>query len=158
MKKVLVTLVLALTVAGAAKSNTTNQQPAAPQQPATSQTPAPPQPPAAGQQPATKTIKDQVEYNAYILAFNTQDPAQRAKMMEDFLAKYPQTIMKSEALDFAMSGYQQAGNLAKAEEIANQIVAINPDHYRALLIIAYAKYTRAQADPKQAADAEAVLD
>lgn len=159
MKKVLVTLVLALTVAGAAKSNTTNQQPATPQQPATTT-----QQPAAAQQPATKTIKDQVEYNEYIVAFNTQDPGERAKKMEAFLTKYPQTIMKSEALDFAMSGYQQAGNLAKAEEIANQIVALNPDHYRALLIIAYAKYARVSAggDPKQVAatcgDSESVAE
>jgi len=157
MKKVLVTLVLALTVAGVAKSNTTNPQPAASQQPATAQ------PPAAAQAP-TKTIKDPVEYNEYIVAFNTQDPGERAKKMEAFLAKYPQTIMKSEALDFAMSGYQQTGDLTDAEKIANQILAVNPDHYRALLIVAYAKYTRAtaQTDPKQvlamSGDAEAVAE
>src|SRR5229473_384000 len=157
MNKVLVTLVLALTVAGVAKSNTTNPQPAASQQPATAQ------PPAAAQAP-TKTIKDPVEYNEYIVAFNTQDPGERAKKMEAFLAKYPQTIMKSEALDFAMSGYQQTGDLTDAEKIANQILAVNPDHYRALLIVAYAKYTRAtaQTDPKQvlamSGDAEAVAE
>jgi len=158
MKKVLVTLVLALTVAGVAQSNTTNPQPASPQQPATAQQPA------VTQTPATKTIKDPVEYNEYIVAFNTQEPGERAKKMEAFLAKYPQTIMKAEALDFAMSGYQQAGNLPKAEEIANQIIAVNPDHYRALLIIAYAKYTRAsaQTDPNQilamCGDAETVAE
>src|SRR6267378_2956341 len=158
MKKVLVTLVLALTVAGVAKSNTTNQQPAAPQQPAATQ------PPAATQQPPTKTIKDQVEYNAYMDALNTQEPGGRAKKMVDFLAKYPQTIMKSEALDFAMAGFQQTGDLTQAEIVARQILAGNPDHFRALLIVAYAKYSRAgaQTDPAQvlamASEAQAVAE
>jgi hypothetical protein len=132
MNKVLVTLVLALSMAAVAQSNTQPQQPG-----------------AAGSQ---KVIKDPAEFNEYMTAFNTQEPAQRAKLMEAFVAKYTQSVVKGEALDFAMAGYQQAGDATSAERIATQIVAANPDHYRALLIIAYAKRARAavQKDPQQA--------
>ncbi|MBZ5524982.1 MAG: hypothetical protein LAP21_22355 [Acidobacteriia bacterium] len=134
MNKVLVTLVLALTTAGMAQ--------ATPQQTA-----------PAGAPGSQKVIKDPAEYNTYMTALNTADPAQKAALMEKFVAQYPQSVMKSDALDFAMYGYQQSGNAAKAEEVAAQIVAGTPDHYRALLIIAYARRASAaqQSDPAKAA-------
>jgi hypothetical protein len=134
MNKVLVTLVLALAA-------TVGMAQGSPQ--STPQTGAP---------SSQKTIKDPVEYNNYMAALNTPDPAQKASLMEKFVAQYPQSVVKGDALEFAMAGYQQAGNAAKAEAVATQIVSENPDHYRALLIIAYAKRTRAaqQTDPKQA--------
>jgi len=134
MNKVLVTLVLALAA-------TVGLAQGSPQ--STPQTGAP------GSQ---KTIKDPNEYNTYMAALGTADAAQKAALMEKFVAQYPQSVVKGDALEFAMAGYQQAGNAAKAESVATQIVAENPDHYRALLIIAYAKRARAaqQQDPKQA--------
>jgi hypothetical protein len=106
--------------------------------------------PVDAQQP--KVIKDQVEYNSYMSALNTQDPGQKAALMEAFVKTYPGSVVKSDALDYAMAGYQQAGNASKAEAVALQIVAASPDHYRALLIISYAKRARAaqQKDPKEA--------
>src|SRR5262245_52869102 len=81
MRKVLVTFVLALTGVCLAQGN--------PQPQAT--------PPGTGAaQPSNtpanqKVIKDPAEYNAYIAALNTQDPAQRAAAMEAFVTKYPQS-------------------------------------------------------------------
>ena len=79
MKRVLVTLVLALTTAAWGQGSSPAQQPPAAQPPAGQQ---PAGQPAAGQQPAAtgqqanvptsqKVIKDPAEYNAYITALNT---------------------------------------------------------------------------------------
>src|SRR5689334_19128655 len=131
MKKVLVTFVLALT----AGAMTFAQQPTAPapnaQQPAASASN-----PGASQTPTSqKVIKDPAEYNAYITALNTQDPAQKAAAMEAFVKQYPNSVVKLEALEQAMAGYQQAQNSAKVEEIATQIRQIDPNNVRALAII-----------------------
>ena len=88
-----------------------------------------------GAQPEKKIIKDQNEYNAYIAALNTQDPAQRAAAMEAFAQQYPQSVVLSDALDQAMAGYQQAGNQAKLAETAKRILAMNPNNVRALAIV-----------------------
>jgi len=98
---------------------------------------ASPLPPAM--QAGQKTIKDPGEYNAYMAAFGATDPAQKASLMEAFLKQYPDSVVKLEALELLMAAYQQTGNAAKAEATARQIIAVSPDHYRALLIIAYTK-------------------
>lgn len=159
MKKVLVTFVLALTTCALAQGNT--QQPAAQQPPA--QQPSAQQPPASGQQPGAepsqaniptsqKVIKDPAEYNAYITALNTQDPAQKAAAMEAFVKQYPNSVVKLEALEQAMAGYQQAQNSAKVEEIATQIRQIDPNNVRALAIITAIKQAQNPSTPQQFTD------
>lgn len=130
MKKVLVTLALVLTIATFAVA----QQPA--------------QPCPTGQ----KTIKDPGEYNEYMAALGQQDPGQKAAQMDAFVKKYPQSIVKCDALEIALADYQRAGKMDKAVGTANDLLAINPDHYRALLVVAYTKRAQAaqQTDPKQA--------
>ncbi len=103
-------------------------------------------------QDSEKVIKDVAEYNQYMAAFNTQDPAKRGDMMEKFLLQYPQSVVRGDALDIAMTAFQQTSNLPKAEAMASQIVAANPDHLNALLVLAFAKRDDAtnNPDPKQA--------
>ena len=92
MKRVLVTFVLALTTAAWGQGSSPSQQPPAAQPPA-GQQPAAQQPAAAGQQAnvptSQKVIKDPAEYNAYITALNTTDPAAKGAAMEAFVAQYP---------------------------------------------------------------------
>src|SRR6185312_1214327 len=146
MKRVLVTLVLALTTAAWGQGSSPAQQPPAAQPPAAGQQPAG-QPPA-GQQPAgagqqaniptsQKVIKDPAEYNAYITALNTTDPAAKGAAMEAFVAQYPNSIVKIDALEQAMGAYQQANNQQKVEQIARQILAIEPNNVRALAIVVF---------------------
>jgi hypothetical protein len=157
MKRVLVTIVLALTTGALAQGTT--QQPPAQQPPATQQPPAaqPPaaQPPAgtpAAQTPTSqKVIKDPAEYNAYITALNTTDPAAKAQAMEAFVAQYPNSIVKQEALEQAMAAYQQTNNPAKVEAIANQILQVDPANVRALAIVTAIKQGQAQT-PQQFAE------
>jgi tetratricopeptide (TPR) repeat protein len=158
MKRVLVTFVLALTTCALAQGNT--QQPPAQQPPA--QQPSAQQPAASGaQQPGSesqaniptsqKVIKDPAEYNAYITALNTQDPAQKGAAMEAFVNQYPNSIVKMEALEQAMAAYDTAKNSAKVEAIATQIRQIDPNNVRALAIITALKQSQA-ATPQQFAE------
>ncbi len=160
MKRVLVTFVLALTTAAWGQGNSPSQQPPAGQPPA--------QQPPAGQQPAAgdsqanvptsqKVIKDPAEYNAYITALNTTDPAAKGAAMEAFVAQYPQSIVKIDALEQAMSAYQQASNPQKVEQIARQILTIEPNNVRALAIVVYIERGQikdAASGAKARADAE----
>jgi tetratricopeptide (TPR) repeat protein len=105
--------------------------------------------PPAGQ----KVIKDPAEYNAYIAALNTSDPAQRAAAMEAFLSQYPVSVVKTEALEQAMAAYQQAGNVAKVTSTANHILELDPGNVRALAIVTFLNRALAsQGDAKAVAE------
>jgi tetratricopeptide (TPR) repeat protein len=150
MKRVLVTFVLALTTAAWGQGSTPSQQP--PAQPAGQQ-------PAAGGDQANvptsqKVIKDPAEYNAYITALNTTDPAAKGQAMEAFVAQYPNSIVKIEALEQAMGAYQQASNQQKVEQIARQILQIEPNNVRALAIVVYLERGQIK-DPASGAKARA---
>jgi hypothetical protein len=99
-----------------------------------------------------KTIKDPAEYNAYIAALNTADPAAKALAMEGFLKAYPASIMHEDALEQAMAAYQATGDVAHVEDAARRILAIDPDSVRALAIIAFLERRSAGAEssPQQA--------
>ncbi len=135
MKRVLVTLVLALTTAAWGQGSSPTQQPPA-QQPAAQQ-PAAQQPAGADVPTSQKVIKDPAEYNAYIAALNTTDPAAKGQAMEAFVTQYPNSIVKIDALEQAMGAYQQASNQAKVEQIARQILTIEPNNVRALAIVVF---------------------
>jgi thioredoxin-related protein len=101
--------------------------------------------------PKGKVIRDAAEYNAYIAALNTADASQKAAAMEAFVERYPGSIVKIDALEQAMSAWQQAGSTAKVADVAGRILQTNPDHVRALAIVAAIK--RASGDPKAIAEA-----
>jgi tetratricopeptide (TPR) repeat protein len=162
MKRVLVTLVLALTTAAWGQGSSPAQQPSAAQPPAAQQ---PAGQPTTGQQPAAtgqqanvptsqKVIKDPAEYNAYITALNTTDPAAKGAAMEAFVAQYPQSIVKIDALEQAMGAYQQANNQQKVEQIARQILTIEPNNVRALAIVVFLERGQIK-DPATGAKARA---
>ena len=158
MKKVLVTFVLALTTAAMAQGNSqgnsqsqggvtakgaTVQVTSEPNQPQQQRDQQPGQPTGqtqgSGQGTGGKVIKDQAEFNAYMTAFGQQDPAQKAQAMEAFIAQYPNSIVKVDALEQAMNAYQQMQppNQAKVEDTARRILQIEPNHVRALAIVTY---------------------
>jgi tetratricopeptide (TPR) repeat protein len=157
MRKVLVTFVLALTTAALAQGTSPTQQPSA-QQPA--QQPSAQQPGAADQAntpTSQKVIKDPAEYNAYMTALNTTDAAARGAGMEAFLNQYPNSIVKLEALEQARSAYQQSGNQAKTEELAQKTLQVDPNNLPALAIVVYMEGARVKdvaGGAKARADAE----
>jgi hypothetical protein len=112
-----------------------------------------------GQQSAPggqKVIKDSTEYNAYLAALNMQDPAKKAAAMEAFVTQYPGSVVKIDALEQAMAGYQQAGDQAKLTSAANRILQLDAGNIRALAIVTFLNRALAsQGDAKAAAEAGA---
>lgn len=127
MKKSLVAIVLACV--GLASGQTAPQPPA--------QTAAAPQ--------QKKEIKDPAEYNAYVGAVQQQDAAAKISGLEAFLAQYPNSVMKEDALELLMGSYQQSGNQTKMMDAAQRLLQANPNNVRALALLAYTKRTLAQA-------------
>jgi tetratricopeptide (TPR) repeat protein len=118
MKRVIVTFALALFAGTLASAMA--QQPAAANQ--------------ANVPTNQKVIKDPAEYNAYVGALNTKDPAAKAAAMDAFVAQYPQSIVKVEALQESMAAYQATGNQAKVRELAKKLLAEDAKNVRALAI------------------------
>jgi len=111
--------------------------------------------PQAGAQPGgsdqqQKVIKDQAEYNAYMTATTTQDPGQKAQALEAFVQQYPNSVVKEDALEAAMAAYQQAGNAAKASQVADTLLQVNPNNLSALAVEVYS--ARAAANQGQNTD------
>jgi len=131
MKTSLVAIVI--TFAGIASGQQATTQPQT--QPAA---PAQTQPAASQPQPQPKKeIKDPAEYNAYVGAVQQTDAAAKISGLEAFLAQYPNSVMKEDALELLMGTYQQAGNQAKVMDTANRLLAANPNNVRALVLLAF---------------------
>jgi tetratricopeptide (TPR) repeat protein len=72
------------------------------------------------------------EYDSYMAALKTQDPARRATAMEVFIAWYPGSVLRLEAFEQAMAAWQAANQPAKADAISAKLLQIDPDNVRAL--------------------------
>ena len=93
--------------------------------------------PAAAPAPQKKEIKDPAEYNAYVGAVQQQDPTAKISGLEAFLAQYPNSVMKEDALELLMGAYQQSGKQDKVIDTANRLLTTNPNNVRALVLLAY---------------------
>lgn len=123
MKKSLVTLALAFAIAAIALSATL---------PACAQAA-----PAAGQ----VTIKDPAEYNAYVTALQQTDNSAKAQALEAFLQQYPNSVVKSSALELLMAAYQQANNEQKTIDAAQRLSQADPNNLRALAVLTFLNRT-----------------
>jgi hypothetical protein len=110
-----------------------------------------------GAQAGQITIKDPAEYNAYTNAVGQSTPAAKATAIEDFLQKYPNSVVKTDMLEALMAAYQQGGDMANTLKTANTLLAVDPNNLRALAISVYIEKTQglAKANP---ADAQPLLD
>jgi tetratricopeptide (TPR) repeat protein len=144
MKKILLTVVLGVAVVAVAQAAT---QPAQQGQPAASPTSSvnpptgsvnPPTGQAAQSTPAAApVIKDPAEYNAYVAAYQAKDANAKISGLEAFLAQYPNSVMKNQALEILMQAYQQANNVKKALETATKLLAVDPCHVPSLFLLSY---------------------
>jgi hypothetical protein len=137
MKKILVTVVLGVAATAAAQ---TAAQPA--------QTSQPPAQAAQGQPPASPSqapvIKDPAEYNAYVGAIQQKDPAAQISGLEAFMTQYPNSVMKTAALQTLMQDYQQTNNQQKTIDTATKLVTADPANVRAMALLAYFDRLKAQ--------------
>lgn len=90
------------------------------------------------------------EYDAYMAALNTRDPAKRATAMEVFAAWYPNSIVHNEALEHAMAAWTAAREPAKADFIAGKLLQLDAGNLHALAHRVYAGRTRALQGEKAA--------
>ncbi|NDH60215.1 MAG: hypothetical protein EBY18_00890 [Alphaproteobacteria bacterium] len=91
------------------------------------------------------SFSNPAEYDSYMAALNTRDAAKRATAMEVFVAWYPGSVLKTEALEQAIAAWQAANQPAKADVIAQRLLQVDPDNVRALAERAYGGRTRAAA-------------
>ncbi len=104
------------------------------------------------------TIKDPAEYNAYQNAVGQSAPAAKAAAIEDFLTKYPQTVVKVDMLGRLLLAYQQANDVPNALKTAKRLLDADPNNLRAAAFYVYmtkAQATKAGIDP---AAAQQMLD
>lgn len=111
---------------------TPQAQPATPQAQPAGQTPA-----AAGGQDQGPTIKDPNEYNAYIGALQQKDNNAKISAFEAFLTQYPNSVMKTTALEQLMGAYQQTGNQTKVVDTAKRVLTADACNLRALALLTY---------------------
>jgi hypothetical protein len=123
MKKILLAVVLGVTVVAVAQNTA---------QPAQGQ----PGAPAQGQSQGP-VIKDPAEYNAYVAAVQQKDPNAKISGLEAFNTQYPNSVMKSQALELLMGAYQQTNNSKKTMETAAKVVAADSCNMRALALLAF---------------------
>ncbi len=69
-------------------------------------------------------------------AYNAKDPAKKADYFMRFAKMYPDTPEGQQALTMAASSYLQAQNRAKMQEVANGVLAKDPNNIGMLLLLA----------------------
>ena len=113
------------------------------------------QPPAAqGQtQEQQKTIKDPAEYNSYVSAIQAQDPQMKISGLEGFLQRYPNSVVREDALEVLMGAYQQSQNPAKTVETARRLLQANPSNLSALAVVTFIAKQSAEAGQNPQANA-----
>ena len=78
------------------------------------------------------------EYDAFQAALGQRDPTRRATAMEVFVAWYPNSILRNEALEHAMAAWSAAREPAKADVIAGKLLQVDPDNVHAIASRVYA--------------------
>jgi tetratricopeptide (TPR) repeat protein len=105
------------------------------------------------------TIKDPAEFNTYQNAIGQGTPAAKAAAIEDFLTKYPNTVVKGTTLTTLLLTYQQANDVPNMLKTAKRVLEVDPSSLRAALVYVY--LTKQQATAKAASDpaaAQPMLD
>jgi tetratricopeptide (TPR) repeat protein len=151
MKKSLIVLLLAVgsLAAQAQDAPAAQQQPAPDAAPAAQQQPAPGTAAPAAQQ--KKVIQDPNEYNAYVAAVNTTDPAKKAQMMESYIQTYPNSVMKEDGLEILLKTYQQLNKADQIKVVAQRLLQVDPNNLTALALLSYLDRAAAQAGGADAA-------
>jgi len=83
-----------------------------------------------------KDNEDYIEQSLIRTAYGVKDPNKKADYLQRFAKMYPDTPQGEQALTVAASAYQQAQNRAKMQEVANSILAKDPNNVGVLLLLA----------------------
>ena len=83
-----------------------------------------------------KDNQDYVRQSLLSAPYNVKDPTKRAEYFVRFAKMYPDTPEGEQAVTMAAFTYQQAQNRAKMQEVANGVLAKQPDNIGMLLLLA----------------------
>ena len=83
-----------------------------------------------------KDNQDYIEQSLFRAAYGVKDPKAKADYLQRIAKLYPDTPQAEQALTLAASAYQQAQDRAKMQEVANSVLAKNPDNIGILLLLA----------------------
>jgi hypothetical protein len=110
------------------------------------------------QDQSTIQIKDPAEYNAYQMATTQSDPKAKAAAIEDFLTKYPQSVVKKTMLDMLIDAYQQVGDMDHALSAASRLLQVDPSNLKAIYFSVFVKKSQCAktSDQQTCADAAAL--
>jgi hypothetical protein len=89
---------------------------------------APAQPQAAAQPQASGQPQwaDRAEYDLVESINKTTDPAKKIELLNQWKEKYPQSAFAKQRVGMFLQTYQQAKNLPKMSEAANELMAMDP--------------------------------
>src|SRR5215467_14726126 len=85
------------------------------------------QAPAAQGQDASKQQYTMAEYNAYQAAAAEKNPTQQIKLLDDFVAKYPNSALLIYIYPLYYNAYSQLKNWPKVMEYADKLLALPQD-------------------------------
>jgi hypothetical protein len=85
------------------------------------------------QDPGQVTIKDPAEFNAYQMFSTQSDPKLKASAGEEFLTRYPQSVVKAAVLDQLVDAYQAAGDQDGVLKSAQRLLQVDPNNLKAIL-------------------------
>jgi hypothetical protein len=110
------------------------------------------------QDQSTLSIQDPAEYNAYQMATTQTDPKAKAAALEDFLTKYPQSVVKKTVLDMLIDTYQALGDMDKTVSAASRMLQVDPSNLKAIYISVFIKKSQcAKTSDQQTCDDAAAL-
>jgi tetratricopeptide (TPR) repeat protein len=76
-----------------------------------------------------------VEQSVYLVEYKTPSPAKKAALLAHFAELFPDSPYATQALGVAATSYQQAQNTAKMLEVANGLLAKDPNNIGMLLLL-----------------------
>ncbi|MGA2098451.1 MAG: hypothetical protein ABSH39_19320 [Candidatus Acidiferrum sp.] len=76
-----------------------------------------------------------IEQSIYLTDYHNPNPAKRAEMMTHFAQLFPDSPYAGQALGVAATSYQQAQNVPKMLEVANGLLAKDPNNIGMLLLL-----------------------
>jgi tetratricopeptide (TPR) repeat protein len=85
---------------------------------------------------ALKENQDYIEQSMLGAAYQQKDPTKKAEYLQRFAKAYPDSSNSELALTMAAFSYQQAQNRPKMLELANGVLAKDPDNVGMLLLLA----------------------
>jgi tetratricopeptide (TPR) repeat protein len=85
---------------------------------------------------AVKENQDYIEQSYLNAAYQLKDPVKKAESLQRFGKIFPDSPRAEQALSMSALAYQEAQNRPKMQEVANAVLAKNPDNIGMLLLLA----------------------